>query len=397
MKKIVVIGAGISGLAAGWYHKQRGHDVTVVEKSDRPGGWIRSIREKGFLFENGPRGFRPAGKGKQTLALVQELGLEKELIAADKATRKRYVVMNGRLRPLSFGLLLSQGMIGAFVRDRRTPANEADDETIADFCTRRFNAKITQSLVDPLVKGIFGGDAWQLSMRSCFPLVWEAEKKGSVLKNLSKSKEKPPASLYSFREGMETLTSRLAERLEGSLLLETPVIGLEKGGVLLHDRTLEADKIIAAVPAYALTKDHPFTYATLTTVSMGWNAHVLAKKGYGFLVPSKEKEEILGMTWDSMIFPEQNRGKQTRVCVMIGGKGTLEGAMYAVNKYLGITLPPDAVCIGEANSAIPQYLLGHHQRLASFQERFPVRLIGNTYTGVGVNDCIEAAWKSALL
>ncbi len=394
--KVVIIGAGISGLAAGWYHKQQGNDVTIVEKSARPGGWIHSTQESGFLFESGPRGFRPAGKGKRTLALVKELGLENELVAADKAARKRYVVLGGRLRPFSLGLLLRQGVIGALLRDRRMPPAEADDETIADFCIRRFNVKITQRLVDPLVKGIFGGDAQELSMRSCFPVVWEAEKRGPVAPNLSKNKEKPPASLYSFREGMEVLPKRLAERLEGNLLLNTPVIGVKRGKVVLPEKTLEADKIIAAVPAYALTDEHPFTYASLTTVSMGWKGNLLPKKGYGFLIPSMEKERLLGMTWDSSVFPQQNQGDQTRICVMIEGEGDLETALEGVKRYLEIDRPPDAVLIGKAISAIPQYLLGHHKRLEYFQKRFDVELIGNNYTGVGVNDCIEAAWKSAL-
>ncbi|MCC5831539.1 MAG: protoporphyrinogen oxidase [Chlamydiales bacterium] len=397
MKRVIIIGAGISGLAAGWFHKQKGHRVTIVEKSGRAGGWIRSIRENGFLFEKGPRGFRPAGKGKRTLALVKELGLESELVAADKAARKRYVVLNGGLRPFSFPLLLRQGIIGAYLRDRWAPATEEEDETISDFCTRRFNPKITRNLVDPLVKGIFGGDIEKLSMRSCFPLVWEAEKKGPVVKNLSKEKEKPPASLYSFREGMETLTRRLAERLEEALLLNTPVLGVEKGRIILTDRTLEADQIIAAAPAYALAKEHPFTYASLTTVNMGWKGNLLPKQGYGFLIPSMEKERVLGMTWDSAIFPQQNCGDQTRICVMIEGEGDFESAEQAVKKYLGISRSPDAVDVGKAIDAIPQYLLGHHRRLDLFQKRFDAELVGNSYSGVGVNDCIEAAWKSASL
>ncbi len=257
MKKVVIIGAGISGLAAGWYHKQKGDDVTIVEKSDRCGGWINSCQENGFHFEQGPRGFRPIGKGKRTLALVKELGLEKELVASDKLARKRYVVVNGKLRPFSLGLLLSTGLIGALLRDRFAKPSKADDETIADFCTRRFNVKLTRRLVDPLVKGVFGGDAEKLSMRSCFPAAWAAEKKGSVVKQLRQKKEKPPASLYTFKDGMETLPKQLAERLEGNILLNTAALKIEEGGVVLENRTLEADQIIAAVPAYALTEDHP--------------------------------------------------------------------------------------------------------------------------------------------
>lgn len=392
--KIVIIGAGISGLAAGWYHKQQGHTVTLVEKHSRVGGWIRSTRENGFLFEYGPRGFRPAGKGKRTLALAKELGLESELVAADKAARKRYVVLNGQLRPFSIGLLLQQGLFNAWLRDRFTPPSGADDETIADFCTRRFHYKLTQRFVDPFVKGVFGGDVETLSMRSCFPQMWEAEKKGPVTRLLKNKKEKPPTSLYSFRDGMETLPKRLAEKLEDNLVLNTPVIGIDKGRVILPDRSLKADRIIAAVPASALTDQHPFTYAPLTTISLGWSGKILPKRGFGFLVPSLEKDQVMGMTWDSSIFPAQNQGQQTRICVMIKQEGTLEMAQQALEKYLGIKQAPDACVIGKA--LIPQYVLGHHKRLEYFHKQFPeVELIGNNYSGIGVNDCIEAAWKSA--
>ncbi|MCH9627395.1 MAG: Protoporphyrinogen oxidase [Chlamydiales bacterium] len=389
MKKVVIIGAGISGLAAGWYHKQQGHAVTILEKSARAGGWIRSSREQGFLFEQGPRGFRPAGKGKRTLALVKELGLESELVPADASARKRFIVHKERLHAVSFRFLLRQGVVSALLRDFCVSASDKEDETIANFCRRRFNAKIAERIVDPLVKGIFGGDAEELSMRCCFPTVWEAAKKGAVIRNLKKSKEKPPASLYSFRSGMERLTERLADALKEEIHLNAPVTRLEE---------IEADQIIAAIPAYALAEmagiQDPFTYASLTTVSLGWNGSFLPQKGFGFLVPSLEKENFLGMTWDSAIFPEQNQGEQTRVCVMIESEGTLEIALEAVKKYLGIEQSPDAHVVGKAARAIPQYLLGHHKRLAFFQKQLPIQLIGNSYTGVGVNDCIEAAWKS---
>lgn len=397
MKKVVIIGAGISGLAAGWYHKQKGNAVTIVEKSGRVGGWIRSTNEKGFLFEQGPRGFRPVGKGKRTLALIKELKLENELIPASQEARKRYLLLDGQLRPFSLRLLLRQGMVGALLRDLKTPPTTNDDETIADFCARRFNAKLTQNIIDPLVKGIFGGDAEALSMRSCFPNVWEAEQKGSVMHYYKREKAK--ISLYSLRNGMQRLPQRLSENLKDNLLLNTPVIGLKKGGVILPDQTLEADLIIAAIPAYALAQIagiwDPFTYNSLTTVNLGWKGSILPKRGYGFLVPSREKEKILGMTWDSEIFP--HAPNQTRLCVMIAGKGNLDMARQAVQKILKIEQEPDAFLVDEAVNAIPQYLVGHHKRLAFFQKQCDIRLIGNCYTGVGVNDCIEAAWKSASL
>ncbi|MEZ5315514.1 MAG: protoporphyrinogen oxidase [Chlamydiales bacterium] len=395
MKKIVIIGGGIAGLSAGWYHKKKGDHVTILEKSHRPGGWIQSIQEDGFLLEQGPRGFRPTGTGKRTLALIKELGLEKTLIAADKKARKRYLVINGKLSVVSPYFLLRQGIIPALLRDACKPVNPLDDETIADFCYRRFTKKITQRVVDPLVKGIFGGDIHTLSMRNCFPALWHREKNGSIIRNLLKSRNQSSPSLYSFRDGMETLPKALAERLQENLLFNVSLIRIEKGGVILADQTLEADTIIAAVPAYALTDKHPFIYQSMTIVNMGWKRDLLSKKGYGCLVPSLEKEAILGMTWDSEIFPQQNQGEQTRICVMIQGEAEAEVAIKGVQKYLGIDSLPDKLRVTKAKDAIPQYLIGHHKHLAYFQKCFHVELIGHNYTGIGINNCIEAGWKSA--
>lgn len=400
MKKIIILGAGITGLAAGWFHKQKGNHVTIIEKGSRTGGWIRSTYENGFLFEQGPRGFRPSGKGKRTLDLVKELGIDNQLLAADKGARERYLILNQRLCRLSFSLLLRKGLLRAFFRDLCTPPSEKEDETIADFCRRRFNKTLTHTFVDPLVKGIFGGDLEKLSMKSCFPLMWDAEKKGAVFLNLKRDKDKPAASLYSFKEGMETLPKMLTEKMQGHILLNKTVVRLDQQGVTLSDGTyLEAHGIIAAIPAYALSEltgsEDPFTYASLTTINLGWNDSLLTKKGFGFLVPSQERERLLGITWDSNIFPGQNQGNQTRLCAMFPEKATLDQALEVTEKYLGIKKPPDAFLIHEAKEAIPQYLLGQQKRLETFRNHFPFKLIGNCYNGVGVNDCIEAAWKSA--
>lgn len=367
MKKIVIIGAGISGLAAGWYHKQKGNQVTILEKSDRVGGWIRTTLLDDFLFEEGPRGFRPSGKGKRTLALVKELGLEKELLPACKEAKIRYLAKKGKLHrfyPFRPSLLF------ALLRYKLTSPSQEEDESIASFCSRRFGRKITNTLVDPLVKGIFGGKIDELSMKSCFPSLWDGN---------FKKPERSLVPLYSFRNGMETLTQALGRRLEEHIVLNTPVSHIEK---------LEADLIIAAIPSPA------FTYRTLTTVNLGWKSRLLPKRGFGFLVPSSENEKIMGMTWDSELFPEQNRGEMTRICVMLEGEQTGETALDGVKNYLGIERHPDATLIRYPK--LPHYLVGHAQRLSFFQKHSPALFIGNAYSGVGVNDCIEAAWKSAL-
>ena len=226
MKKIVVLGAGISGLAVGWFLKQKfGNQIelSILEKKGRVGGWIHTLHKEGFLFEMGPRGFSPRGKGGSTLSLIKEIGLESALIASDKGAATRYISEGGRLQPFSMSFLLRKGILGAALHDLFTPRATVDDETITSFIERRFNRRLAEGLMDPLTKGIYGGNAQKLSVRSCFPSLWNHEQqKGSVVRGfLTQDKQKkPPAALYSFKEGMETLPQRLAEKLEDHLILK---------------------------------------------------------------------------------------------------------------------------------------------------------------------------------
>lgn len=408
-KRVIIIGGGISGLAAGWFLNKRFGDtldLTILEKSPRAGGWIRTIQQEGFLFEQGPRGFRPFGKGEETLSLVRDLGLEQELIAANPKAKKRYLCLNGRLEAASLKLLLKKGLLKAIWRDWQAPASSLEDETIAAFCLRRFPPSLLETFVDPLVKGIFGGDVYQLSCRSCFPSLWELEKKhGSVFRGLLTSRKKKKSalpSLYSFIEGMETLPRALAKALSTHIHFSTSVLSIEERGsrLRLHlseGGMIDADLILAAIPAPTLARLYPHItspchFASLTTVNCGWHGDLLPRHGYGFLVPSKEKEALLGMTWDSDIFQEQNQGVQTRICLMMRG-ASFEYALQCIQRFLGIHQQPDALLVGEAIEAIPQYTLGHYKRIELLKESLPpsLLLLGNSYEGVSVNDCIAHA------
>ncbi len=396
MKKVVVLGAGISGLSVGWFLKQKWGDqidLTILEKSERAGGWIRTLRDGEFLFEAGPRGFCPRGKGEATLELVKALGLEEALIPSSKDSKKRYIYLNGKLQQFGFGFLLKQGMLGAVLHDLLTSKTHEEDESIEDFVGRRFNRALAQTVMDPLTKGIFGGDVGALSMRSCFPSIWKLEQEhGSVIRGILKArkkKKKRKVFSYTFHDGMEALTQGLAGALKKELKLGQTVHSLEE---------IQADRVISTLPMRALAPllglEDPCTYATLSLVHLGWHRSVLPKRGYGFLVPSIEKGEILGMTWDSEVFP---KNFQTRICVMISGNGPepelAMRALRSLKKYVGIETPPDVQKVTIAEHAIPQYTVGHEQRMEIFKRTLPVhvRAIGTSFSGPGVNDSIFTA------
>lgn len=354
--KITIVGAGISGLVAAFY-LQKKHDVTIIEKTPRAGGWIQSVEKDGFLFELGPRGFRPH---PHTLQLAEALGLKP--IAA--SFKKRYLLQNDKLCPFSFALLLKNGLL----RDLATKPSKKEDETISEFFERHFSAKFVENIVDPAVKGIFGGDIHKLSIRSCFPSLWARDQKKGSLLHFPKPK-KPP--LYSFLHGMEELTRALSQRVN-----------------IQYNTSFDDDYSQDCTILTAKVMDIP--YLSLTTISMGWHRATLPKRGFGFLVPSKENKDFLGMTWDSEIFPQQ-RGK-TRICVMMRKKN--EGvALDAAKRYLGLQ-DPDALFVHKAKQAIPQYPLNYHLMLA--EKKWPpnIYLLGSNIN-VAVNDCISSAMKLA--
>jgi oxygen-dependent protoporphyrinogen oxidase len=395
MKKVVILGAGIAGLAAAWFIQKRCFShikVSIMERSERVGGCIRTVNDKGFLFEEGPRGFRPSGKGKATLELVRELNLENELVSANSLARKRYLYLDGKLQAFNAWFLLKQGLLTAAFRDLFTPPLAAEDETIAAFFERRFNKKLSDNVIDPLTKGIFGGDSHKLSVRSCLPFLWNLEKEsGSVIKGFLKRerKEKNPTALYTFKKGMETLPLALANRLEGFLIFSKKVNSLNE---------IDADILISSLPASELAMllgcEDPLEYATLSTVNCGWNHRVLNRSGYGFLIPSKEHSDIMGMTWDSGIFPQLNQAHQTRICIMVAGEHTQDTlrkrALESLKHYLGITKTPDVCRPYVARNAIPQYTLGYFQRLSNLKKNMfkKVHILGQSFEGLGINECI---------
>ena len=335
-----IIGAGISGLTAAYY--LRDHNPVVYEKTGRVGGWIRTVEKEGFLFELGPRGFRPH---PDTLQLCHELGLKP--LPCSKEAKKRFVLLGDQLKPFSLMLLLKNGLL----KDLFTKPCQKSDESIADFFRRHFSQNFVENIVDPMVKGIYAGDAEMLSVKNCFPKLWELDqKRGRLL-------QKPPksgVSLYSFEKGMEELPKALAKHVD----------------VRFHT---EATEGIIACPW-----DNKPPYLSLTTVSMGWHCP-LPKKGFGFLAPSKEKKRFLGMTWDSNVFPDQ-KGKG-RICVMTLEKNGKEIAQEAAERYLGLK-NPDVILEHHCENAIPQYPVGYEKP-------------GHLGHNCSVNDCIAKAKQFA--
>nr|XP_058165978.1 protoporphyrinogen oxidase isoform X4 [Dasypus novemcinctus] len=366
-RTVVVLGGGISGLAAGYHLSRAPHPpkVVLVEGSERVGGWIRSVQgPDGAIFELGPRGVRPAGAlGARTLLLfllflrafreqVSELGLDSEVLPVrgdHPAAQNRFLYVGGALHALPTGLRglfrpsppFSKPLFWAGLRELTKPRGKEADETVHSFAQRRLGPEVATLAMDSLCRGVFAGNSRELSIRSCFPSLFQAEQThGSILLGLLLGAERSPQldsalirqaraerwSQWSFRGGLETLPQALDTHLTSrgvSILRGQPVSGLNlqadgRWKVSLGDRSLEADHVISAVPASVLSKLLPAEAAPLAhalrtiaavsvaVVNLQYRGARLPVQGFGHLVPSSEDPGVLGIVYDSVAFPEQD-------------------------------------------------------------------------------------------
>lgn len=434
---VIILGAGISGLAAAWYLYKKYPDqkILILEKEERAGGWIKTEKMGDFLFECGPRGCQPKDSGLCTLELIQDLGLSDKLITADSAAKKRFLYVDGKFiatptHPIqAFFKPLFRHALYQFWQERKVNPSNLEDESIADFISRRLSKKVLSDLISPLVSGIYAGDTNELSIRSCFPKLFAAEKKYGSLwaaffakKNAGSKKSYPiKTPLFSLEQGMESLIHALIEKNTAlSLHLNEEVISVEQSteGVTIttNKRKYTTQTILSAIPASqmgAVLKTESLQIVdtlkqipaiSIAVVNLAYDREVLPIRGFGYLCPPRCREPILGVVFDSHIFPTQGDPNKTRLTVMLpvqpGKKANpnriLQTAKNTLEKHLSISLEPLYERVFIANNAIPQYIVGHSKKLEELDSFFSskeriVYLLGSSYFGVSVNDCIKNA------
>ncbi|XP_072317270.1 protoporphyrinogen oxidase [Eucyclogobius newberryi] len=431
MRTVAVLGGGIGGLAAAHYLSRSAPAAKVVllEQSGRFGGWLWSSRRSdGAVFELGPRGVRPVGPvGRNTLNLVEELGLEHEVLPvtySHVASQSRFLFVRGQLWKMPAGLSgllkttppFSRPLLPQLLKEVFVPKGKEDDESLHSFVSRRFSAELADIAVDSLCRGVFAGDCRRLSVGACFPDLLRAERRrGSVLLGmLLGSGAKPevaPGPLaqraqrehwaqWSLRRGLESLPEALVQSLEQNIGVElhaqAPVKGLEPtdSGWRIRSEAgmISADHIVSALPATALSQLLPpscqplvsllqqLPYVTVAVVSLEYSGCVLPVQGFGHLLPSSEDPGVLGVVYDSEFFPQHNSPdkESTRLTVMMGGAWfqevfgdpdrvkpdhLLSTAVSAVSRHLGVSQNPVWSNVALHRDCIPQYHQGHTRRV----------------------------------
>jgi oxygen-dependent protoporphyrinogen oxidase len=442
--KLVIIGAGISGLTAAYRLRQRlpAVEVTALEARARPGGTVWTERLDGFQIEAGPNGFldtKPA-----TVDLCRDLGLEGRLLpASEVAARNRYLFLDGKLRPLpssftSFlrsNLLSWRGKLGLLLERFRRPRLDGADESVSAFVRRRAGPT-AGLLADALVTGIYAGDSSLLSVRASFPRLVAFEREhGSVLRGMAHAARQRrhegaprPGRMWSFREGLRLLIETLSARLDRPPLLGTSArrvlrrCGDQPGWVVVGEERQQwlADAVLLACPAYeqaALLADldprmadqiSAIPYARVTVVGLGYRRSDVPGPldGFGYIAPQRDRRSLLGVQWCSSIFPKRAPPGAVLLRAMCGGWHRPDAAAWGDDRLLralrdelrlalGITADPIWHHIVRWERAIPQYFLGHLERVAQIEVRAArhpgLFLGGNAYHGVALNDCTEQA------
>jgi protoporphyrinogen/coproporphyrinogen III oxidase len=446
-KRAVVIGAGISGLACAYRLKRLGVGITLLESGERAGGLVGTVERDGFLFESGPQSFQGV---PVLLDLIQDLGLEGELLQANPRAR-RYVLRGGRLEeiPMSPQAFLASSLLSAksrwkvaFEPFRRTrPPTE--EESVADFVRRKFGHEILEYLVSPFVSGVYAGDPEKLSLRAAFPTLDEWEREfGSVVRGAMKSRplkeeRKGPPPLCSFRRGLAMLIESLGRELGDALQTEACVqsvsrvgrLGAEEYEIRLtrsgRSEIVTAPAVVLATPAYVAAHlaqplssslTHTLSgipYAPVAVVAAGYYAKQLAQPlvGFGFLIPRSEKLCTLGTVWNSSLFARRAPDGCVAMTSFIGGatnpeiveksEDMIAALVHDENaRILGITGPPFRSAVWNYAKALPQYNLGHGhvvQAIRDAERAIPgLFFSGNYLEGPSIGKCVEQGFHIAV-
>jgi oxygen-dependent protoporphyrinogen oxidase len=455
MKRIAIVGGGISGLAAAFALEERRRDgesleYAVYESGPRFGGVLATEQVDGCLVEAGPDSFLT--EKPWAADLCRRLGIEDQLIGSHDRHRKTYILVKGKLTPLPDGLmfmvptrlapaflstLFSPATKFRMIREWRfAPRGSRSDESVAALVERHYGAEMVERLADPLLSGVYGGEAAQLSVRAVLPRFLEMESKygslgrGMLAARKNKNSAQPAPPIFtSLKGGMQQLVEALVEGLpDGILRANSPVQAVQKQGrgwvVSAGYASDEFDSVIvatsatAAVPLFEITcaalasELKAIPYSSSMTVALGFDQDVRAAlpPGFGFLVPHSEGKRLLAATFVHNKFPHRAPEDRALIRCFLGGTRDEQVLQIAddeilnivreeLRQILGLNAEPLFTRIYRWKGAMAQYVVGHLERLQRIDDllkQWPgLVLAGNAYRGIGVPDCVRSGEAAA--
>jgi len=467
-KQVVIVGGGIAGLATTFALQERAAEAgiplacTLIEAESGWGGKIVTHKVGDLIIEAGPDSF--LSQKPWALELCGKLGLSGRLINTNELHKKTFVFSRGRLRELPEGLvvivptklgplfrsgLLSWSGIARMALDLVLPARRgAGDESLASFFRRRLGHEAFERLIEPLMAGIYAGDAEQMSLKATFPRFLEMEQQyGSLIRGMLAGRStagpgprhgSPSRTMFvTVQNGLGEMVTALVGRIAGAgatLMPARQVVAIRvragRPGVRTYDVVLEngsamsAEAVVLATPAFVSAElVRPLSpvsarmletipYASTATVSLAYAADALGSSvgGFGFVVPRMEGRELIAATWTSLKWAHRAPPAQALIRCYVGGVGR-EAILKADDERLvqqvraelrsmaGIAAEPIYVEVNRWERGMPQYTLGHLDRLAQIKSSLGnyqgLYLTGSAYRGVGIPDCIRDGSETA--
>ncbi|NMB82724.1 MAG: protoporphyrinogen oxidase [Ignavibacteria bacterium] len=441
-KSVVIIGAGISGLATAYWLNKNGYDIKILEDKKEAGGAMETLYQDGFLIDFGPN------SGLETTPLIRQLvdevGLSNDMVYANEASNKRYILRNGELHPLPTSppaflttkLFSTRAKFRVMAEPFIGKSNDGYYQSMAQFVKRRLGQEFLDYAIDPFVSGVFAGDPHKLSVKSAFPKLYRLEELyGGLVKGLIKGakerkkraeQSKQSARMFSFINGMQSFPKAIADKLENKIEYNSRVKRVErreKDWIVKYEsdgmiKEMKADIVLSTVPVQTASKifshlDSDFQkhadsiyYPPVMVLYIGFNKNDIKRKldGFGFLIPSKEQKSFLGAIWSSTIFPNRCNDDKAAFTLFIGGARSpylfdLEKEML-INKVLSefkqvMNISSDPIFLKERiwQKAIPQYNIGyieHENYFDKFEkEHHGIFISGNFRGGISVGDCVK--------
>jgi oxygen-dependent protoporphyrinogen oxidase len=458
MLDTLIIGAGISGLSTAYrLHEQQGK-ILVAEQRDRAGGNIISQQRGDFLWEEGPNSFSPS---PELLKLAVDVGLKNEFVFADRGL-PRYIYWQGKLRPVPMSppaavksqLLSPWGKLRALTGALGfiPPNVGSEEETVAEFFTRHLGSEVAQRLVSPFVSGVYAGDVDQLSAPAAFGRVTQLADvgggllAGAILSRGKKKKSSAPSAenadipqtqsgqLGSFREGLQQLpsaiVSKLGEAVQFNWELKNISLHPEQGYIAEFstpegEQKVEAKTIVLTTPAHvsapilqelspqASNALQEICYPPVACVVLAYPEDALRfpLQGFGNLNPRSQEIRTLGTIWSSTLFPGRTPQGWHLLTNFIGGATDPEIAQLSEEQIIQqvhqdlekVLLKPESqpkpLAVHLWSKAIPQYTLGHLERLERIRESIKslpgLFLSSNYLDGVALGDCVRRGEETA--
>ena len=448
MPSVAIVGGGISGLSTAYYLSKAGIASTLIEARPRLGGVIQTEEVQGCVIEAGPDSF--ISIKPWAMDLIRELGMEGDVIGSNDHERVTYIRRNGRLVPLPDGVqmlvptrILPMALTSlvswptkfrmALEYFRRPGPQPAHDRSVAEFVAEHYGQDAVDYLAEPLLAGIYGGDPAELSVASVLPRFVELEKwYGSLTRGVLAERPKPggtrPPLFRTLRGGLGSLVETVFRAAGSTKCIHAKVEKIERSGagfrLLIGGHWLEVGHVVLACEAHQAA---PLTqavdarvsellasvgYSTSVTIALGFERRAVQgqMRGFGFLVPKRERRKLLACTWVGNKFPHRTPDSLAVLRCFVGGAGgdaalaedddaILGTVRQEVREIAGVTAEPLFWRVFRWPRSMAQYTVGHGERIRELEARLEslpnLHLAGNAYHGIGVPDCVRMGKEAA--